>query len=454
VKIAAKWINSRLWPWQRRWIADRSRFKIVRKPRQVGLTEGACFAAVLHCLEHSGHTFYLVSTTVGNARTELLDVIRNRAIPVLAEDPELAPHLRLVTDNANEIELANGSRFVAVANEPKRLRGKKRCSYLFDEAAFWERRKTDQIEDAVFPQMRAAINPHGVVWVISTPWFRDDNWYADVWTNESGRYSHWSRHDIDFLKAAPVIGLDAERIKRETRADAWLTEYLRQFRQGGGNYYDRERLLSLTQPWAGEAPCFIGIDLGKVNDFTALVVLRRLPKDQWHVEHTYYMRSVDYREQAKEITRLLDRYQPIRTVVDITAHKSFVGLLEEVGADRHEIRGKAFTNSFKVEYAEAIMDAVTAEACAFDWSQSNYIEGRWEPGHSKQLLSDLASVEQQATPSGDKVTYAVPRTKRNGKETEGHGDGWSALLCALEAASTPKQTVKVVRRVKRKVTNF
>jgi len=450
VKIAAQWMNSRLWPWQRRWIADRSRFKIVRKPRQVGLTEAACFGAVLHNLRHKGHTFYLVSTTVGNARTELLDVIRNRVIPVLAADAELAPQLRLVTDNANEIELANGSRFVAVANEPKRLRGKKRCSWLFDEAAFWEKRKTDQIEDAVLPQMREAINPHGVVWVISTPWFAENNWYSTIWTNEGGRYSHWSRHDVDFLHAAPLIGLDAEKIRKQTRRDTWLTEYLRQFRQGGGNFYDREALLGLSAPWKGDDPCFVGVDLAKVHDFTSVVILRRLPKGHWHVEHTFYMRSVDYRTQALAIARLLDLYSPVRTTVDITAHKSFVDLLEAVGAERHEIRGKAFTNPFKVEHAEAIKDAVSAGEASFDWSQSNWADGHWEPGHGMQLLTDLVSVVQDTTPSG-KATYTVPRSGRN---TDGHGDGWSALMCALEAAAKPKQTVKVVRRSKRKLTNF
>lgn len=420
-----------LFPWQQRWLADRSKWRSALKARQLGYTHVSELDCLLKALLTPGCDVYIVSTTVGNA-AKILRRIRQRWIPALAVSGH--PALRLVKDAEAEIELGNGSRIYAIANEPDRMRGNV-GHYFFDEFGFWEKRKLELIIDAVFPTIENKINPHLCCTIVSTPFFKDSLYY-DIC--KKPMYAHFSRHEIDIYKAVKQgLDFDIEAVKGRITSDRWHREYCCGFLEGGTTYFSRDQLILLedTSPYdRSRVEIYAGVDLGKINDFTAVVILAK-ERGRMRVLHTYLMRTIDYGKQAEIISDICASWNVESVAIDITKHASFV---DQAPARLRKIAvAQNFTWDWKVEWVPRVKGAVEAQTLGADWDAASLWDeqlGAFGSTPSRVLLDDFARVVQGETPSG-RVKYEVPRLKVRGAEQDGHGDGFSALLLAYWIAS-------------------
>lgn len=431
-----------LYPWQLEWLRDRSSWKIALKARQIGWTEVIALEALLHAARHPRHTCFLVSTKVANARRQILNRIKHRWLPLLQEDADLAALLVGADVNKNETRLPNGSLIVASAYDPGRLRGNESSSYWFDEIAFWPSRIHEGLVDAVWPQIQSAANPHAVLRKVSTPWTKGENLYYRVWSNRDGQFSQFSRHHVDIKEAiARGLPMDFERLEAQTPVDKLNREYLTQFARFGDGYWSREALLELDRdeppPELEDAPLYVGIDLGKVNDFTSVVGLRGR-KGRAYIDRTRIMRSVDYNDQADIVGDLLREWNPRQTVVDVTSHPSFLDFLyDQNGLASSAIRGVQWSRIWKVKWTEQLRDHTEDETIHFDfdavqaWDDSRE---QWRNHPTRQLLEDLCAVQQGET-SGGNQTFKAPRDD----DREGHADSWAATLCARSAIDVAEQ---------------
>lgn len=424
-------IRSWLYPWQWQWLQDNARWKVGLKSRQIGFTEVCSLEPLLHAMRHPGHTCYLVSTKVANARRQLLDRIKNRWLPLMRADKDLAVKVDGVEVYKNEIHLPNGSKIIATAHDPERLRGNDRSSYWMDEFAFWRKRIHEGLVDAVWPQIDAVQNDHGVLRLFSTPWTKEDNLFYEVWSNLQGRHDHFSRHkwDIhDAVAAAPEqFPFDIEGKRQKYPMDKWEREYLCVFLELGDRYFTRSELLERDEPWDGwrNWPVYMGVDLGKMNDFTSVVLLRKDPSnDRLVAGPAYMMRSVNYKRQRQVITALIEQHNPEMVNVDITAHQSFVDEMDAPAT----VKGLMGNRERKVDNTMDIKERVEHDRLRFDFDDTKlYDDGDFRQVRSQFLLDDLCKVQQTSTPSG-KQKFDVPR------DDTGHGDSYSALLLALEGA--------------------
>lgn len=424
LKLVLAQIFDGLFEWQLRWIRDKSKWRVALKARQLGYTTINELDALLQAAEHPGLDVYLVSTTVGNA-AKVLRRVKERWLKALQVSGH--PAFRVVKDTTTELELANGSKIYAIANEPDRMRGNP-GSYYLDELGFWEKRKLELIQDALWPTIENPLNPHLRFVGVSTPWFADGLYY-ELCTSKMYRY--FSRHEITIYDAIRLgLPFDAEGVKARITSDRWAREYLCQFLRGGSTYFSRDALLLLeAQHKIKRDRCrtILGVDLGKINDFTAIVVYQITPWRE-HVPVVYLMRSVDYGEQAQIIAQLAAKHHAELAVIDITKHASFVDQAPE--ELKRIALGKNFTNEWKAEWVPKIKKASEDKAFSVNWGEVYEWDEQsrsFVKAITSVLLDDFTRVVQGQTPSG-KVKFDVPRVKMRGAEQDGHGDSFSGFL--------------------------
>jgi len=420
-------IKEWLFAWQVAWLKDQSPWKVALKSRQIGWTEVSALEAFLHGLRHDVHFCFLVSTKVANARRQILDRIKNRWLPLFQEDPDLKALVEGVKVNKNSIELPNGSKLIATAHDPGRLRGNTDSSYWFDEFAFWASRIHEELVDAVWPQIDAFQNRASVVRIFSTPWTQHGNLFWEIWENHDQTHEAFSRHRVDIKQAVqrdPRFAFDIEAARRKYPKDKFEREYLCMFLTLGEMYFDRQELLarSLEGEPADQGSLYMGVDLGKTNDFTSIVCLRDGP-ERLEVQETYMMRSVSFKEQRQVIDQLISQHDPEQVNMDITAHQSFADNWEGTGS----VYGLMGNRERKAENTMTLKNLVEEDQIRFAYQGAKlYDDGGFQPSPSRVLLDDLAKVQQSETPSG-KQKFKVER------DQSGHGDSYSALELALNA---------------------
>lgn len=445
LKLVLNQIIKGLFPWQRRWLKDRSKWRVALKARQLGYTTINELDALLQAAEHPGLDVYLVSTTVGNA-AKMLRRIKERWLKALQVSGH--PVFRVLKDSNTELELANGSKIYAISNEPDRMRGNP-GSYYLDELGFWPKRQLQLIQDALWPTIENPLNPHLRLVGVSTPWFGDGLYYDMC---KADMYKYFSRHEITIYDAIRQgLKFDAAAVKQRITSDRWAREYLCEFLSGGSTYFSRDALLNLEPEKkikikSDRSHTYLGVDLGKINDFTAVVVYQVTPWRQ-HVACVYLMRSVDYGEQAKIIAELADRHKACAVAVDITKHASFV---DQAPEDLKCIAiPQNFTNEWKAEWVPRIKKGVEAQEFSVDWEEAYEWDARaagFVKASSQILLDDFTRVVQSTTPSG-KAKYEVPRVRVRGADQDGHGDSFSGLLLAYWAAHIDDGQSSVMEQV-------
>jgi hypothetical protein len=211
--------------------------------------------------------------------------------------------------NKVSLQLENGSRIVGLPGSEATVRGFSAVSLLIiDEAA--------RVGDSMYLALRPMLlRSDGDLWMMSTPMGKRGFFY-ETWANGEG----WARFQTPVTECARV----SEEFLAEERAvqgDEWFRrEYLCEFLDSGLEVFGMELVQAALEDGAGwgmtGGPVFIGLDLGKLRDYTAIVVLERAEQrvawmpnrfEGFHVRHlermplgTAYTRVV---ERIRELVR-------------------------------------------------------------------------------------------------------------------------------------------------------
>ena len=168
--------------YQKRWVEDKSRFKIGRITRQGGKTFGATLEAVLDCYEHV--TKWVCLSRGERQSKELIaqSKIHAKAIGVAVEEIEST----FLTDNAEykmlEIVFPNGSRIIGLPANPDTARGWS-ANILLDEFAL--HKDSRAIWRALYPTITRGYK----IRIISTPFGKKNKFY-ELCTADNGYSKH------------------------------------------------------------------------------------------------------------------------------------------------------------------------------------------------------------------------------------------------------------------------
>ncbi len=237
---------------------------IVLSSRQVGKSTVAAIRA-LYLAVSQPDTFIMLVGPVGAQAGEILAKARQFAAV-------LGFPLRGDGNNPRSLKLPNGSRLVARPAVPESLRSYSKASLIIVDEAAWV---SENAFRAMSPILAAA---NGSLWALSTPNGQNGRFY-DLW--HGALNTNWTRFEIR-AQDCPRLSPEFLASERSTYGETFYgQEYDCQFLAGGLQFLSRSQIEALLVPQAAvPGPClaeksemYLGLDLGKRQDHTALVAV-------------------------------------------------------------------------------------------------------------------------------------------------------------------------------------
>lgn len=428
-------------PYQARWIADPSRFKIWEKSRRIGATYAQSYEDVVDASKADKPIDTWFSSADDSAAAEYIRYCEQWAhvLDVAARDLGEIVIDKKDDIKARTIEFATGKRVHGLSSNPKAFRSKG-GKLVLDEFAFHN--DPESLWKAALPIITWGFP----VRVLSTYNGKGNRYYRLVedakkqLTAVPRKPGGWSLHTVTIEDAVRegladrILGRvlsDEERaawIEEQHQAagdeETWLQEFMCQPVDEATAWLTWGLITACEHPDAGKpelyagGECYIGWDIGRRSDLTVMWVLERVGDVLWTRE-VVEMKRKSFAEQDAEFDRLMATYRVRRARVDQT------GMGEKVVEDakkRHggyKIEGVLFTLPVK-------QDLATVTKQRFEDRQTRM------PG-TRVIRESHHAVRKMTTVSGN------PRFDAERSEKIGHADHFWAHALAQSAADDAVQ---------------
>lgn len=394
------------WKHQRDWFADKSRFRVCCKARQIGMSMAIASEALNDALY--GETTIIVSASQRQASeiirkaTMLLPIVKLGEIEVVAQSTE-------------KLELSTGGRVISVPASAATSQGFT-GNVVIDEAAWIP--DLDSVWQAIVPTI--STQTHYRLSVISTPGPQSGMFYK-LWHNEDPA---WSKHRVDVYDACKNGASHNIAQLKSAVADevTWRAAYECQFVDEAHALLPYELLTARVddeldyqldmKELEGRSDLYAGYDVGRKHDLSVLVVLKRL-RDSYEWVGAIELRRMPFGEQSEILRAVLS----CRSIRRLQIDQSGLGmqLAEELVARFGDHRVEPITMTMPVKESMASLSLMVFQ------------RGMLSIPDHRPLIDDLHSVTRSITPSGN-IRYMAPR------EEGSHADRWTALSLALQAA--------------------
>ena len=416
-----------LHPYQQRWAADQSRFKVGMFARQTGKTFTTTYEIGDDIIAHD----------LRKQRTRWVILSRGERQAKEAMDEGLKLHLRAMgcafdslsgdsgyryedgsSIKAQEVILKHGSRVTALPANPDTARGFSANVFL-DEFAFHA--DSRKIWTALYPVIS---KPGLKLRVVSTPNGKGNKFYELM--TDAKLASVWSRHRVDIHQAvADGLPRDIEELRAGIGdADAWAQEYELKWLDEASAWLSYELIGGVEHERAGHpaaytgGPCFVGVDIGIRGDLFVIWVFEKVGDVLWTRE-VIVRRRISFAEQDALLDDVFRRYHVVGCRMDQT------GMGEKPVEDarrRHgqvRVQGVLFNPTTKLYLA-----TLGKEAC--DDRTIRIPQG------DTDLRDDLHKLRRESTPTG------APRFVAE-SDGAGHADRAWAMFLALAAADSGQE---------------
>jgi phage FluMu gp28-like protein len=396
-----------LYPYQRRWIEDQSRFKAGLWARQTGKSFAAALEAVLSATQDR-QLWVLLSRGERQSR-ELMEKVRMHAQALKLAAQSLEGNWSGESSfKVLETRLPGGGRILGLPANPDTARGFS-GNVILDEFAFHlEPRK---IWQALYPSITRGYK----IRVISTPNGQSGMFY-ELWRGDN----RFSKHKVTIHDAvAQGAPLDVDELKAGILdPDAWAQEYECEFVDEAAALITYEMLASCEadclweeMPDEAKSSLYLGMDIGRKRDLT-VIWLSELVGDVLWTRRVVELDRVPFRDQRDVLFPLLPRVR--RACIDATGLGMQLAEEAQQRFGTYRVEPVTFTQSVKEELAMGILRRFQDRAIRIPPSQ-------W-------IRQDLHSVRKYVTAAGN-VRYDSERT-----EASGHADRFWALALACHAA--------------------
>ncbi len=437
-----------LYPYQKDWVNDHSRWKFGLMARQVGKDFSSGFEGISECVEaelRKKKVTWLIAAPSERQSLESLQKWKNWAesFKLAFKDESVARQsgLESLLTSAT-ITFPHGSRVIAVPGKPDTVRGFS-ANVLLTEFAFFE--QPGATWRAILPSVT---NPRGglkKVRLITTP-NGIGNKAHDLWVRNHhpvGRDSVeplrastegplWSCHFVDIHTArSQGLPVNIEELKAALDdPEGWAQEYECQFLDAQAVLLPYELLAACESPeatvavppefWqaASPSPLFMGIDFGRRHDLTVAWSVRQVGD----VQQTVEVLEMDQTPTPEQVERLRPRLRQARRVcLDYTGPGIGLGdylvkEFQEWDPPKHKF-GKIelcnFSNTLKLEIFSKLRMAFEKRGLRVPVNRA--------------IREDLHSVNRVSSATGQ-ISYRAPHN------ADGHADRCTALALALRAA--------------------
>lgn len=412
-----------LYGYQRRWFAERRRFKVGMFARQTGKTFTTTLEIVDDVLEAATQgrkaRWVILSRGERQAREAIEEGIKRHLQAYQAAFEAIESEWRgEAIYRALEVALPGGSRITALPANPDTARGFSANVFL-DEFAFHA--DSRRIWAALFPVISAGHKLR----VVSTPNGKGNKFY-DLITGEDAR---WYRQVTDIYQAvADGLPRDIEELREALGdPDAWAQEYELKWLDEASAWLPYELISACEHEEAGDperytgAPVFIGNDIAARHDLWVAWVLEPVGDVLWTRE-IRTLRRTTFAEQDQVLDELFERYRVARLCMDQTGmgEKPVEDARRRYGASR--VEGVLFTGPNKLVLATAGREAFEDRRIRI-------------PMGDVALRADLHKLQRVQGPTG------APRFVAE-SDGAGHADRAWACFLAVNAAASPAAPIE------------
>ena len=423
-----------LYAYQKRWVNDRSRFKLAVKCTQIGYSFAASLEAVLDAIEQK--SLWIVLSRGERQSLEFMQKVRDHAQALRLLGADIETTFFEKTDILQHgVKFPNGSRIIGLPAHPDTARGYTR-NMILDEFAFHQQDK------AIWAAAFGRISRGGLkLRVISTPNGQRGKYFEMAKelgltdgiapreqpvhrAGPDGSTNPWSGHWCDIYSAVeqgcPINVKELhEAIGDE---DIWQQEYECVFHSDSENYIPLELIVGCEsvdawkEPppgWIPLGPCYWGFDVGRTKDLSVLTLVEKLG-DTCTVRMLREMPKATFALQEKLISDIVNdpALKPLRGCIDATG----------LGMEMAERLAAKFPG--RVEPVQFTMQVKQDLAVT---TKKSFEDRTIRIPDDRALRRDLNAVKKIITTAGN-IRYDAERTEA------GHADRFWSLALALHAA--------------------
>ncbi len=306
-----------LYPYQKRWLNDESRFKVGMFARQTGKTFTTTLEIVLDCvqaeLDGKKARWVILSRGERQAKEAINEGVK-RHLEALGIACQIMEVPFSPTINALEVILPNGSKITALPANPDTARGFSANVFL-DEFAFHQ--SSREIWKALFPVISAGWKLR----VVSTPNGKGNKFY-ELMTDDNPQ---WSKHTVDIYQAvADGLPRKVDELKQGLNdSDAWQQEFELEWLDEASAWLSYELIDSVEHIDAGKPelysgnPCYVGVDIGARNDLFVIWVIEEVGDVYW-TRQIVALRRASFREQDDALDEIFRKYRVVACYMDQT----------------------------------------------------------------------------------------------------------------------------------------
>lgn len=301
----------RLTDYQKRFIDDESRFRLVLKSRQVGGSFMIAVEAFLHCLLFPSSTVLLVSRSMRQS-VELMRKVKTIVYELSkarVRDGDTLYTVKIERETETLIEFSNGSRIISLPNNPDTIRGYTANMVYVDEAAMFK--NDEEIRKAV---VFTTVATDGRITLVSTPKGKR-GWFYEAYQEPE----KWSIHRIHYSQA-PHLGQEIEELRKTLTELDWRQEMELEFLDEAAALFPYDLILAATEDYSTQLETlengYVGIDFGRYRDSTVIIAVEK--SEKLRVRFIHAMVGEDFNKQIDFITKACGIIKPIRVLVDKT----------------------------------------------------------------------------------------------------------------------------------------
>ncbi|MBE2228260.1 MAG: hypothetical protein IAE93_12980 [Ignavibacteria bacterium] len=397
-----------LFPYQREWILDQNRFKIVNKSRQIG------FSTVI-------------------ALEGLLDVLHNKPVYFISRSERQSVHLLnkfykwcdYFSEAGITIPFTNKTKTECVINNidvrsltSKAVTGEGFSGNIYlDEFALHE--DDTQIYRSLFPTITWGYN----IKIVSRP-FGQSNMFYKIFS-DTRAYPDYSRHQVDIHKAITQgLKIDLQSLINNIDADGFKENYECEFVDENTAYYPYGLIKRCIYDYDPDKEItgkkFLGIDVGRTHDLTSIITITLDEFGSFHITDIVNLKDTSFVEQKNIIEGIIAKAKPERVLID----KGSVGyqLAEDLEREFFFIKGISMNPSYKIQLATNLKKVMEQDLLRIP--------------DDAQLIADVHGVKKIVN-TNNTVSFVAERNN------SGHSDRAFALMLALDAATTEEKIPQI-----------
>lgn len=417
-------------PYQRSWIDDTARMRLMVKSRRIGGTLSTSYDAFMSVMKNEGHDVVIITRDMITA-IQFVGYVKSWG-KIWNSTNSPSKQLPDTCFRAGSLTIPHRggeSKLMALSSNPDAAAGKG-GDLIIDEMAL---HKDQQLLVTV---AKPVVTAGGRLTILSTHRSKSSLFNRYVMDAQiSG--SSWSLHRTTIVDACDqgFVDLVVNPKRKQLGYDPMTKEeYLHDLRYNviaDDAIWDQEYMCIPSEqqytliPWDlvlraarpfedKEGPCFLGWDIAESEDgdYSVMFVLRRIGDRLFTVYHKY-TKGIDLPTQREEARRLISRFRIRKMCLDATGlgTDSAQTLAREFG--EHMVEGVKFTMQSKEEMASRMLDMFQSDSILIP--------------NDEKVMKDVNMVEKIYTAAGN-VTYRAPH------EHGQHADGFWAMALAARAA--------------------